>query len=247
MCDKIYIFKDSDLKELKGVIQSESILLEDIREISQNYRHASRNCHYIDDVCKGKNVFALLANVDTNQIDERDESWICIQVGSGDDIAKEIISDFICMQPYEKDVRSCKTEFHKNTPDVDYSNSVRAQKYRVLPECYKKYKILVFDNSKFLNLFLCNADELPIDEMRYYVEVIFAYKTKAYYWNKSPRGCEARILEEIKHNKNLNKPIGNLVGIINKGKIRKIMIRKGGVLYDYVTGAGCSDDSGYVR
>lgn len=233
MCDTIRIFKDSDWKKLEsiGVIQSESILLDDIKEISQNYRRDSRNCHYIkDDVCKGKNVYALLANVDTNQMDERDESWICIQVGSGDDIAKEIISDFICMQPYEKDVRSCKTEFHNNTPDVDYSNnSVRAQKYRILPQYYKKYKILVFDNSEFLNSFLCNADELPIDEMRYYVEVIFAYITKAYYWNRSPRGCEARILKEIKDNENLKKQIeDNLKKQIGKKeKLVEIEIYKG--------------------
>lgn len=171
--------------------------------------------------CEKKYAFALLANIPD---DNRDESWITIQVGSGNKILNEIISELVRMQPGSA-YRKFPSVFHENTPEFDYAQEVECQKYRFIAEQYKKFKILIFDNDLFLEQQRGNIpkdilDGFSEEQKAQVVETLFAYMTRAYFWNKSPRNnmIEDRISKEIINGNIKIQKLGDKK-VIFKGKI----------------------------
>ena len=93
--DKICVFKDSDLKNFGKSICEINIEEREIKNID-SHRKDDPTSLWLKKHCEKKYAFALLANIPD---DNRDESWITIQVGSGNKILNEIISElYVCNQ-----------------------------------------------------------------------------------------------------------------------------------------------------
>ena len=133
--DKICVFKDSDLKNFGKSICEINIEEREIKNID-SHRKDDPTSLWLKKHCEKKYAFALLANIPD---DNRDESWITIQVGSGNKILNEIISELVRMQPGSA-YRKFPSVFHENTPEFDYAQEVDCQKYRFIAEQYKKFK-----------------------------------------------------------------------------------------------------------
>ena len=80
--DKICVFKDSDLKNFGKSICEINIEEREIKNID-SHRKDDPTSLWLKKHCEKKYAFALLANIPD---DNRDESWITIQVGSGNKI-----------------------------------------------------------------------------------------------------------------------------------------------------------------
>lgn len=214
--DEICLFKDSDIKNIKGVITSDNISLVEINELNPHHYTAQLNT-YIKKLCNNRTVYALLANIEDENMDE---SWICFQVGRGSNISSEIISDLMNMQTNDKsnDIKRFKTLFHQNTPKINYSASINHQKYKTISLIYQNFKIVVFDNDIFLNSLNINAN--PKDKSSQFVETIFAHMTRAYFWNISPAedSIEGDISKSILNKEILIQEMGTRVKI-HEGKI----------------------------
>ena len=109
--DKICVFKDSDLKNFGKSICEINIEEREIKNID-SHRKDDPTSLWLKKHCEKKYAFALLANIPD---DNRDESWITIQVGSGNKILNEIISELVRMQPGSA-YRKFPSVFHENTP-----------------------------------------------------------------------------------------------------------------------------------
>ena len=218
--DKICVFKDSDLKNFGKSICEINIEEREIKNID-SHRKDDPTSLWLKKHCEKKYAFALLANIPD---DNRDESWITIQVGSGNKILNEIISELVRMQPGSA-YRKFPSVFHENTPEFDYAQEVECQKYRFIAEQYKKFKILIFDNDLFLEQQRGNIpkdilDGFSEEQKAQVVETLFAYMTRAYFWNKSPRNnmIEDRISKEIINGNIKIQKLGDKK-VIFKGKI----------------------------
>lgn len=137
---------------------------------------------------------------------ENEERWICLQVGGSQNIINEIVADIKAMLPLnEDDKKYWSSEFHSNIFEVHYGLDVRCQKYRNMFENFDRFCVVLIDSQKYLEgiNYLSEIDKL--DKLDKYAEVVYAYETKALYWN--PFGGEYHILTHIKelaakHNKN---------------------------------------------
>ena len=89
----------------------------------------------------------------------------------------------------------------------------------------KKFKILIFDNDLFLEQQRGNIpkdilDGFSEEQKAQVIETLFAYMTRAYFWNKSPRNnmIEDRISKEIINGNIKIQKLGDKK-VIFKGKI----------------------------
>ena len=132
-------------------------------------------------------VWALLGG-NTN------EEYICLQVAGSLDIEKEIICDIKCMLPFNKttDVKPWSSRFHKNIFEVEYGLDAKCQKYNDMLNKFSEFCVIVLDEEKYLE----NTDTKGFEKTAY-VEVKYAYDTKALYWNPNPFRGECKILEDV--------------------------------------------------
>ena len=130
------------------------------------------------------------------------EDYIVCQVASSQDISDEIRKDLNSMLPRtDKDIKWWSSCFYKNIFKMDYSQTLRCQKYNHIYNNYNNFAVVImnYENvfSSFINDYKLSSKDYE-NLKKECAEVYLAYKYKAVYWNPNHFNGECKILKKIK-------------------------------------------------
>ena len=120
-----------------------------------------------------KRLWAIFGRKDTDK-------WFCLQVGSSINIYKEIRENLNAMISEPTCIEK-STFFHDNVYSFNTYMDKRSVKYRAMYDKCEQFIIYEIDVSEYLK----DEDCGKYDEVNY-AEVMFAYNTKAMFWNPAP-------------------------------------------------------------
>lgn len=128
------------------------------------------------------------------------EDWFCLEVGSSNNIQAEILSNLQSMQQEPKEVWK-GAYFHKDEQLFAFQTYMdRAScKYRGMLKLCEEFCWCEIDIDSYKRVNQLPED-MKIDDITNYVEVKFAYDTKALFWNPSPAtngNQEKAILQKL--------------------------------------------------
>lgn len=131
---------------------------------------------------------------------EEFEKWVCLEVGSSQNIRNEIVYDLKLMveTPYEV---SKDSAFYKDVFKFRTYSDRQSCKYRAIIEMYKEFCWCEIDVSEYVDI-----QDINSWNTINYAEVKFAFETKAIFWNPAPAtygNQEKEILNEFINNANI--------------------------------------------
>ncbi len=187
MNDIIYFsWDDLDSKEYLDEICSFTEITQETLNTIRNYKS---NYSVQDDT---KRLWAIFGKNSDN------DNWLCLEVGSSININVELKENLNAMKSKSLSIKK-STLFHKEVYDFKTYMDKHSVKYRAMYEKCEKFIIYEINVCKYLKTENYGSYD-PVN----YAEVMFAYKTKAMFWNLAPEtygNQEREIYDRVFKNK----------------------------------------------
>ncbi|WP_160678410.1 hypothetical protein [Clostridium sp. C8-1-8] len=149
---------------------------EQIKEVmSQVKRHV---CYTYNNNKLNKGLWVLFGKPIIEGVDN--EEWICLEVGSSEDIIKELVGDLNLMIS-KSDLVEKHSEFFTSVFEFNTYMDRTSVKYRKIYEMCKEFSVFEINIEKYIvNEEISNYDVVN------YAEVKYASDYKALFWNPAP-------------------------------------------------------------
>lgn len=156
-----------------------------IMQVKEHYKHLDL----------GRKLWGLFGR------DRKDDEWVCLEVGSSNDIKSEIVANLRLMLNTREQVWKC-SEFHRDRQLFEFwtYSDRQSYKYRKISQICKEFRWCEIDIDKYLK----DDKEYPNNIINY-AEVKYALETKALFWNPAPAtngNKEKEILNHLRNNPN---------------------------------------------
>lgn len=194
-----FIFGNSkfpyDCKEYPDLDDQKFIFLCDFCKTNNNKISINKNGLFkklSDNNCNQYNTWALFAK------ETKYQNWICLQVGSSNNIKNEIKYAINSFEPYsDENTKLWYSHFHKDNSlfKAYYKMDIASQRYRSMFEHFNLFCFYAIKKAENLNEALRKFDINSVTEVQ------FALESSALYWNPNNSKKETQILGIIK-NKN---------------------------------------------